>query len=99
MKCLTPLEPFIQPRGDGGDLKDEKNNGENDGKNDDNNDFNQPEFIAANLYALSSFGEQALLNISVECIHGRLTGCMRVRAKTRGVARSLGDLIKNKQRA
>ena len=84
MYCLTPLDAFTQHVANSGAGGDDE--------------AQMPEFVAANLYALSSFGEQALLNISVECLNGRLTGCMRVRAKTCGVARSLGDLIKNKQR-
>jgi hypothetical protein len=57
-------------------------------------------FLAANLYARSVFGEDALVNISVE--HrpdGTIKGHIRIRAKTQGVALSLGDRITAKQKA
>lgn len=51
-------------------------------------------FLSANLYARSIFGEDALANISVEQ-HGNdaLTGFVRIRSKTQGIALSLGDKI------
>jgi len=56
-------------------------------------------FLAANLYAKSSFGEDALVNVSVEELpDGRLAGYVRIRSKTQGIALSLGDKITLKQK-
>lgn len=56
-------------------------------------------FLAANLYARSIFGEDALLNLSVEKLAtGKITGYIRIRSKAQGIALSLGDKITNKQR-
>lgn len=59
-------------------------------------------FLAANLYARSVFGEDALVNISVErrdeAGEGRLSGYIRIRSKTQGIALSLGDRITSVQR-
>ena len=54
--------------------------------------------MAANLYARSIFGEDALANVSVEKPFGRgeaapVTGHIRIRAKSQGMALSLGDKI------
>jgi coatomer subunit beta len=55
--------------------------------------------LAANLYARSIFGEDALANISVEKqTSGALVGYIRIRSKTQGIALSLGDKITLKQR-
>lgn len=49
-------------------------------------------FLAANLYAKSVFGEDALVNLSVEKqADGKLAGYIRIRSKTQGIALSLGD--------
>jgi len=57
-------------------------------------------FLAANLYARSIFGEDALLNLSVEKqINGKIEGFIRIRSKTQGIALSLGDKITAKQRS
>jgi coatomer subunit beta len=57
-------------------------------------------FLAANLYARSIFGEDALVNVSVENKpDGSIKGHIRIRAKTQGVALSLGDRITSKQKA
>ena len=59
-------------------------------------------FLAANLYAKSVFGEDALVNVSVEKKEdsdGRLSGYIRIRSKTQGIALSLGDRITAVQRA
>jgi|EP00670_Eutreptiella_braarudii_P004315 coatomer subunit beta len=57
------------------------------------------DFLSANLYAKSSFGEDALANISVERhMEGRLEGFVRIRSKTQGIALSLGDKITMKQK-
>lgn len=50
-------------------------------------------FLAANLYAKSVFGEDALVNVSVEKQpgDGKLGGYIRIRSKTQGIALSLGD--------
>ncbi|CAA6672639.1 unnamed protein product [Spirodela intermedia] len=46
-------------------------------------------YLAANLYAKSVFGEDALVNLS---------GYIRIRSKTQGIALSLGDKITLKQK-
>ena len=63
-------------------------------------------FLAANLYARSIFGEDALINVSVECIQvpngktvtSRVIGAIRIRSKTQGIALSLGDRITSEQK-
>lgn len=59
-------------------------------------------FLAANLYAHSIFGEDALANISIEKSLGDdeapVTGHIRIRAKSQGMALSLGDKINNAQK-
>lgn len=55
-------------------------------------------YLAANLYARSVFGEDALVNLSVEKVpDGSLAGYIRIRSKTQGIALSLGDKITLKQ--
>jgi coatomer subunit beta len=57
-------------------------------------------FVAVNLYSKSIFGEDALANISIEKQHeGKLTGSIRIRSRTQGIALSLGDRVTNVQRA
>ncbi|RVW31844.1 Coatomer subunit beta-1 [Vitis vinifera] len=49
-------------------------------------------FLAANLYAKSVFGEDALVNVSIEKqANSKITGFIRIRSKTQGIALSLGD--------
>uniref|UniRef100_A0A8D2L6K7 Coatomer subunit beta n=1 Tax=Varanus komodoensis TaxID=61221 RepID=A0A8D2L6K7_VARKO len=60
-------------------------------------------FMAANLYARSIFGEDALANVSIEKpIHlgpdASVTGHVRIRAKSQGMALSLGDKINLSQK-
>lgn len=56
-------------------------------------------FLAANLYARSMFGEDALMNVSVEKQRsGKVVGYIRIRSKTQGIALSLGDKITARQR-
>ncbi|KXS20068.1 Coatomer, beta subunit [Gonapodya prolifera JEL478] len=50
-------------------------------------------FLAANLYAKSIFGEDALANICLEKHGEHITGHIRIRSKTQGMALSLGDKI------
>ncbi|KAI8831069.1 adaptin N terminal region-domain-containing protein [Chytriomyces cf. hyalinus JEL632] len=53
-------------------------------------------FLAANLYARSIFGEDALANICLESqVQGSsaISGHIRIRSKTQGIALSLGDKI------
>jgi len=50
-------------------------------------------FLAANLYARSIFGEDALANVSVALQDNRIVGYIRIRSKTQGIALSLGDKI------
>ena len=54
-------------------------------------------FLAANLYAKSVFGEDALVNVSIENVDGEISGFIRIRSKTQGIALSLGDKITLKQ--
>lgn len=57
-------------------------------------------FLSANLYARSTFGEDALANVSLERLaDGKLSGYIRIRSKTQGIALSLGDKIATKQKA
>ena len=62
---------------------------------------NECGFLAANLYAKSVFGEDALVNVSVEksSVDNKLTGYIRIRSKTQGIALSLGDKITLKQKS
>ena len=56
-------------------------------------------FLAANLYAKSAFAEDALVNVSIEKqADGKLSGYIRIRSKTQGIALSLGDKITLKQK-
>jgi len=56
-------------------------------------------FLSANLYAKSVFGEDALANVSIEKQpDGKISGYVRIRSKTQGIALSLGDKITLKQR-
>ncbi|GIY34863.1 hypothetical protein CDAR_382581 [Caerostris darwini] len=59
-------------------------------------------FMAANLYARSIFGEYALANVSIEknplLPEAPVTGHIRIRAKSQGMALSLGDKINLSQK-
>ncbi|XP_043229941.1 coatomer subunit beta-like [Amphibalanus amphitrite] len=59
-------------------------------------------FLAANLYARSIFGEDALANLSVEKPFNKpdapVIGHIRIRAKSQGMALSLGDKISQVQK-
>ncbi|CAH0397263.1 unnamed protein product [Chilo suppressalis] len=59
-------------------------------------------FMAANLYARSIFGEDALANLSIETpLHKQnapVVGHVRIRAKSQGMALSLGDKINMMQK-
>ncbi|WPT11894.1 Coatomer subunit beta-1 [Picochlorum sp. SENEW3] len=57
-------------------------------------------FLSANLYARSVFGEDALVNVSMEKLpNGKLGGFIRIRSKTQGIALSLGDKLIVKSKA
>jgi coatomer subunit beta len=60
-------------------------------------------FMAANMYAKSIFGEDALANLSIEKPIDRpdapVIGHIRIRAKSQGMALSLGDKINITQKA
>ncbi|XP_063380048.1 coatomer subunit beta [Cydia fagiglandana] len=59
-------------------------------------------FMAANMYARSIFGEDALANLSVEQPlnrQGPVAGHVRIRAKSQGMALSLGDKINQMHKA
>ncbi|XP_071943606.1 coatomer subunit beta-like [Antedon mediterranea] len=60
-------------------------------------------FMAANLYARSIFGEDALANLSIEkpvtaAADAPVQGHIRIRAKSQGMALSLGDKINLSQK-
>ncbi|XP_043473678.1 coatomer subunit beta isoform X2 [Leptopilina heterotoma] len=59
-------------------------------------------FMAANMYAKSIFGEDALANLSIEKPLNRpdapVVGHIRIRAKSQGMALSLGDKINSTQK-
>ncbi|KAI9734894.1 MAG: coatomer subunit beta [Cirrosporium novae-zelandiae] len=52
------------------------------------------QFLSANLYARSVFGEDALANLSIEKEgeNGPVTGFIRIRSRSQGLALSLGSL-------
>lgn len=55
-------------------------------------------FLAANLCAHSIFGEEALANVSIEksdplIPESAIIGHVRIRAKSQGMALSLGDKV------
>ncbi|EAA28245.1 putative coatomer complex beta chain [Neurospora crassa] len=52
------------------------------------------QFLSANLYARSVFGEDALANLSIEKEgeDGPITGFLRIRSRSQGLALSLGSL-------
>ncbi|KAJ2902683.1 uncharacterized protein MKZ38_000268 [Zalerion maritima] len=51
------------------------------------------QFLSANLYARSVFGEDALANLSIEKGEdGPITGFVRIRSRSQGLALSLGSL-------
>ncbi|EAS31456.3 coatomer beta subunit [Coccidioides immitis RS] len=52
------------------------------------------QFLSANLYAKSIFGEDALANVSIEKEgeEGPITGFVRIRSRSQGLALSLGSL-------
>ncbi len=55
----------------------------------------------SSLFHRSVFGEDALVNVSVEKKEdndGKLAGYIRIRSKTQGIALSLGDRITSVQR-
>lgn len=67
----------------------------------DFDELNGSNFLAANLYARSVFGEDALVNVAVERKdpnEDKLGGYIRIRSKTQGIALSLGDRITAVQR-
>ncbi|XP_012280033.1 coatomer subunit beta [Orussus abietinus] len=59
-------------------------------------------FMAANMYAKSIFGEDALANLSIEKPMNKsdapVVGHIRIRAKSQGMALSLGDKINSTQK-
>ena len=50
-------------------------------------------FLVCNLYAKSRFNEDALMNISIEKNDEGITGSIRIRAKSEGMAKCLGERI------
>ena len=56
--------------------------------------------LAANLYSRSTFGEDALANLSIEILEdGIITGHLRIRSESQGLALSLGDKVAEITRA
>lgn len=52
------------------------------------------QFLSANLYSKSTFGEDALANLCIEkSKEGLITGHVRIRSKGQGLALSLGDKV------
>lgn len=52
------------------------------------------QYLAANLYSRSSFGEDALANLCIEKLtEGLIIGHVRIRSKGQGLALSLGDRV------
>ncbi|KIJ10292.1 hypothetical protein PAXINDRAFT_164290 [Paxillus involutus ATCC 200175] len=57
------------------------------------------DFLSANMYARSLFGEDTLANLSIEKTDtGTIFGHVRIRSKTQGIALSLGDRITMSQK-
>lgn len=57
-------------------------------------------FLVANLYTKSKFEEDCLINLSIEKVVGgdgsaKISGQIRVRAKTEGMALIIGDKCKS----
>jgi coatomer subunit beta len=50
-------------------------------------------FLAANLYAQSIFGEDCLCNMCLEETNGVISGHLRIRSKTQGIALALGEKV------
>lgn len=56
-------------------------------------------FLSANMYARSTFGEDALANVSIELLEdGVIQGFVRIRSKSQGIALALGNLISKEQK-
>jgi len=55
-------------------------------------------FLTANLYAKSVFGENSLANVSIELNSGKIEGFIRIRARSQGVAVSLGEKMARAQK-
>jgi coatomer subunit beta len=51
------------------------------------------DYLAGNLYAKTIFGEEVLVNVCLESGTDRITGHLRLRSRSQGVAVSLGDRI------
>lgn len=52
------------------------------------------QFLSANLYSRSTFGEDALANLCIEkSVDGPIVGHVRIRSKGQGLALSLGDKV------
>lgn len=58
-------------------------------------------FHSANLYAKSAFGEEALVNVSIEkeTPASAIKGSVKIRSRSQGMALSLGDKISSAQNA
>lgn len=55
-------------------------------------------YLSCSLYAKSLFGEDALANVSIESgDDGKISGVVRIRSKTQGIALGLGDIVSLKQ--
>jgi len=58
-------------------------------------------FLSANMYARSAFGEEALVNVSIEkeAPQSAISGTVKIRSRSQGMALSLGDKISSAQNA
>lgn len=53
------------------------------------------DFLVANFYARTHFGEDALLNVSIESTSTGISGCLRVRGETEGMVKCLTGKMKD----
>ncbi|KAJ9461186.1 Coatomer subunit beta-2 [Diplonema papillatum] len=57
------------------------------------------DFLSANLYAKSSFGEPVVANISISTTPTGIEGYVRVRSRSQGIALALGNKVVKHQKA
>ena len=56
------------------------------------------DFLAANLYCRSIFGEDVVANLCLEKTLDQISGHIRIRTKTQGIAFAIGEKIMSLQR-
>lgn len=64
-------------------------------QNPDDDDDDVSSYLAGNMYAKTIFGEEVLVNMCFESKDDRITGHLRLRSRSQGVAVALGDRIVN----